>query len=287
MRLVSLQTASPGATLSLRRLAESFFTYRLHLYLLSFLLVLSSFAMFRRGFPLRQVAISLCFASLMAFIYLSNKVTDLPEDSVNLRGGPITGTLARPLLAIALLLFAAPVLYLIQYRDFLLLYLGVALLGFLYSYGVTLGGHRFRLKNILGIKTIAAALGWSLPAAGVYAISLGRVTETALFLFYLVFCITATTELIWDIRDMAGDKKYGVHTLPNTLGLTATKAVGAVLIGSVLALGCLTHLNRFSMTGLCFSLAFMLCANPRRGAWYYHAIVVVWIVALIGVLTLA
>ena len=67
---------------------EKILSYRPHICLLVFLLVLASGGSFS-DIQNELFFAAVGFSSLMAFVYLFNKWTDTEEDQVNIKGGPL------------------------------------------------------------------------------------------------------------------------------------------------------------------------------------------------------
>jgi 4-hydroxybenzoate polyprenyltransferase len=105
-----------------------------------------------------------------------------------------------------------------------------------------------RLKEIPVLKSLLVAIAWALPPAllPVYisGASPGLVTlSVILFFFSLVFINT----VLFDIRDLEGDRAAGVRTIPVLLGISRTKTlltlVNIIFGISVLSLLLLSHIS--------------------------------------------
>jgi 4-hydroxybenzoate polyprenyltransferase len=121
--------------------------------------------------------------------------------------------------------------------------------GLIYSMPILPKGFRYRrLKEIPVLKSLLVAIAWALPPAllPVYisGASLDLVTlAVILFFFSLVFINT----VLFDIRDLEGDRAAGVYTLPVLLGIPRTKTlltVVNIIFGlSVLSLLLISHIS--------------------------------------------
>jgi len=254
---------------------------RAHIPLLMFLLVLAPFKD-DDNLSWQAFGIALSFASLMAGIYLLNKTTDVLEDSINVKSGPIGKHMHRRIRITALIAFTAPVVYLAMVGSVSLvaLYALVACLGFFYSVPIRIGSVRYRLKELIGIKTMTPALIWALPPVGANAIIANSLEPENVLTFAVIFCVGAAMETVWDIRDAAGDLASGIRTIPNTLGIGYARVLAvALLLGAVLC-GYLRGMNPYSFVAIAVSLAITLRVGAVSSALMYHAIVFVWIVAL-------
>jgi 4-hydroxybenzoate polyprenyltransferase len=97
--------------------------------------------------------------------------------------------------------------------------------GLIYSTPIFPKGFRYRrLKEIPVAKSLLVAVAWALPPAllPVYVAGTSPDLVTVaviLFFFSLVFINT----VLFDIRDVEGDRATGVHTIPVCIGVTNTK----------------------------------------------------------------
>ena len=100
-----------------------------------------------------------------------------------------------------------------------------------------------KLKQKLLLKNVSIALGWSLIPilVGLY---FGGFNLALLLLAPLIFMRLTTNTIVFDIRDLDGDKKNGVKTLPTELGVSKSfrvvgvvDAISAVYLVALLLLG--------------------------------------------------
>lgn len=250
------------------------FVFRLNIVLLLFFLVLL-------GYPIvtsHSIMVALSFASLMAFIYLFNKVTDTNEDSVNIKAGLLPKYLTRRVCLFSFLCLVLPIFYLVFYPQLLIPYSIVALLGFFYSFKLRIGDRIIRLKQLLGIKNITSAFIWTIPPIAVRIIE----TNTPRFSIFLISCViffaTFAIEAIWDIRDIEGDRKFGIHTFAERWGYPAAKriAIASLVISLILSL---VGSNVLTTLALAISIIFAAYASPLRHSWFYHSFVLIWVLA--------
>jgi 4-hydroxybenzoate polyprenyltransferase len=100
-------------------------------------------------------------------------------------------------------------------------------LGLLYGLQIRLpSGREFRIKSIPWLKNAYSALLWSaglILAPFVYLnMSLNRLAPLVILIsFLLVFFV----ELLWDLRDVRGDRQAGVCTIPISLGESTTRLI--------------------------------------------------------------
>ena len=139
-------------------------TYRPHVWLLVFLLVMAR----ARSFPEAKTELILAaigFSSLMAFIYLFNKWTDIEEDRINTPAGALDPAKRDRMFYGALCCLALPPFFLFHNFYLLLIYFAVGGIGFLYIYKIHIKGKPFRLKDKFLVKNISSAVIWASPPA--------------------------------------------------------------------------------------------------------------------------
>lgn len=260
---------------------ERLLAYRVHVYLLTFSMVLARFDGGLGYVPRDAWYIALCFMLLMVFIYLANKATDISEDSVNLAAGPISMNAREVVLWAAWTCAILPLIYIVGIWDvgLLALYALVAFLGYAYSF--PLPGLSFRFKQVLFLKTFTSSLIWALPPIGALAAYTGSIGTTDVLLFIDFFCIGAAMEMLWDVRDTRGDRQYGIHTIANTFGITAVRVGGVILLMVAGAIMYALAVKTSYLGALGVALIFMFLASEGRPSWFYHATAFVWIAAFL------
>jgi 4-hydroxybenzoate polyprenyltransferase len=167
-------------------------------------------------------ALLLIAAFLLAFsVYSLNRVTDIEEDSINMPDGGRFIKKNRDYLLFASLesINIAVVLAFFTYPSAII----IILLAFFVAFFYGLGTHRFRLKNILLLKSITVAGTMTITAVAlsfaVYANSAFIVLTITYFIFLKIFIAT----VLLDVRDIEGDQKAGVRTIPVSLGVNKTR----------------------------------------------------------------
>ncbi|WP_122090034.1 UbiA family prenyltransferase [Halalkalicoccus subterraneus] len=180
-----------------------------------------------------NVAAGVAFLVTLA-VYNHNKLTDLEEDAVNdpegaaffdSRKGLFTVlSVGAYALALGLSALGGP-------RAFALaLFPGV--LGVLYSSRWLPGAGPDRLKDVLLVGTGAVALAWAVPlallppAVGGQGIGLGALVVLGFF-----FLRTVVAVELFNVPDVAGDRRNDVGTLPVALGVRPTQYVLSGLNG--------------------------------------------------------
>lgn len=271
-----------STSLLLQQCADAFVRYRLHVSLLAFFIVLTVYVDAARAVSLESVLVALSFALVAAYAYLINKVTDAAEDRVNVHAGALDERRRLPALIAALACLLLPLLYLVPLGNagVLGVYTFIAVLGFLYSFPLSFFGATFRLKDVFALKTAFSSLSWALLVAAVFFLFVGSWSPFWTWMVVLIFSVTAPIEIVWDIRDVEGDARHGIRTIPNTLGVAPARTIALILLALAALAGYELSLSTYSILALLASLGFVLAASPKRGKWFYHSIVFVWIAAL-------
>lgn len=156
-------------------------------------------------------------------IYSLNRLTDMEEDLINApeREVYVKGK-EKTLLALCILSYGVALLlgFLVKPESILVL-LFPLFIGVLYS--MEFSRNIPRLKNISGMKNISVSLSWTVGAVFLPLIFKypGFLVISLLFYFVFVKCLVDT--ISFDIRDIEGDKKSGVKTIPVLLGRSKTR----------------------------------------------------------------
>ena len=97
-------------------------------------------------------------------------------------------------------------------------------------------GRQFRIKET-PLKNVYAACIWSLPLVLTPHVYVGETLGTTAWLIIVVFFgLALFGELMWDLRDLEGDRAVGFRTLPIVIGEAATYRALA-LIHAVTCIG--------------------------------------------------
>lgn len=82
-----------------------------------------------------------------------------------------------------------------------------------------------RLKDITGVKSIVVALAWAVLVALLPIVDLKILDIQIVLLFYFIFIKLFVNTVLFDVRDLEGDKKSNTNTIPVVLGLSNTKRI--------------------------------------------------------------
>ncbi|MGV8080905.1 MAG: UbiA family prenyltransferase [Syntrophales bacterium] len=112
-----------------------------------------------------------------------------------------------------------------------------AAIGFFYSTSPWPGRAALRIKNLFILKNLMSGVGWTLGLLIYPALRAGHSPDGPFWLAsaYMFLAVMAH-EIIWDMRDAAGDRAAGVPTLPVVAGVGVTKAV---VLAAMIALSAL------------------------------------------------
>lgn len=213
------------------------------------------------GIPTRP---SLClgFSLWVYSVYTLDRALGGEEDDVNRE--ELSGANAAAPLALAVAALAGSAATLV-YNG--LLPVGAilpALIGYLYSEGVSLGPWRLSFKGGRGGKNVVVAVTWSLSAAAFAYPWLTAANCVKLLLFFTTKVFIGS--VIYDYSDIEGDLSAGIDTLPIALGRGTTRRL---LLAAHLALhACLAALLLLPSTDFPAGIAAFSFAN---GAFYIYA----------------
>jgi 4-hydroxybenzoate polyprenyltransferase len=208
------------------------------------------------------------------FVYTLNRFTDLEEDEQNTpQRVAFIRTHGTSLLAVSGVLYLGG-LWLVLARNLMTVIFTVfpVVVGVLYSVS--------RIKYILFMKNLLVGLSWGTIPFVVAAYVDHPWTREILLLaiFFSVMMIIST--IVFDIKDIEGDRAAGIRTLPNLYGLRWTQLFCHTLNGSLgLAVSSLVLTGivswEFSVLVVVnlYVFSYLLLADPDRGPLYYGVIV--------------
>ncbi len=163
-----------------------------------------------------------------------NRLTDVREDALNCpddlkdaqtKSGVIkVFCYAGGTIAILLALFTEP-----SWRLAGLVAFGAAV-GYFYNTPLLPSWPHLRLKNLFIIKNLSSGAGWSLGLL-VFPMLRAHAQPDGLFLtaFVYMFAMVMTYEIMWDMRDVEGDTRAEIRTLPVVLGINNARIYTAML----------------------------------------------------------
>ena len=176
-----------------------------------------------------RVDFNLLLASgLLTFtVYNLDKLTGIKEDSVNVpeRAGFIEKNKNSVILATITAYIIALSLSFLQNHFAISIILFPLFIGVMYSIKIS----SFRLKDITAVKNIVIALSWSVVGAFL-PLAISFCDYFLIFLiFYFFFTKLFINTVLFDVRDIKGDKMNGVKTIPVVFGRKRTKNLLLIL----------------------------------------------------------
>ncbi|MDQ2051538.1 UbiA family prenyltransferase [Natronolimnohabitans sp. A-GB9] len=225
------------------------------------------------GLPLEALPLFIVFAATL-FVYTVNRFTDLEEDEANVperasftrRYGPLLLAIGVGLYVLAI---AVAIALGLPGAVYLLLPLVVAVL---YSVG--------GIKQIFLVKNLFVGLAWGAIPLGVgYYYGQLWTLEILSITGYVIAMITIAA-VIFDIKDIEGDRAEGIATVPNRLGTEATRRycqfANVLVAVAVVGLVATTPLSSAFLVLLAMNgyvAAYIPFATPERGPLYYGFVV--------------
>lgn len=154
--------------------------------------------------------ISFCFVIMS--VYSLNLITDLEEDAVN-KGYKNMENKKSIILFISVVSYiAALIIGGIENLRSIPVLLIPFITGLLYSVKIK----NFRLKNLFVGKNLTVSISWSLEVS--LLPYLLKSSSVVFFLLIFVFIKGMINTILFDLRDVEGDAKAGVETIPVKLG---------------------------------------------------------------------
>ena len=167
----------------------------------------------------------------VATVYEWNRLTDRREDAINcpedlnlaLRH---RGTIALVCAAgLATVVVATALTFRLEAAALLA---ALLLLGFFYGTPVVPSRPQARLKSLFVVKNVASAGGWALLTLVYPLLHAQQAIDSSVWFAAAAMLIgVVSSELIWDVRDAAGDAQSGIRSVPVRLG---TRAVSRILV---------------------------------------------------------
>ena len=156
-------------------------------------------------------------------IYNLNKLTDKCEDLVNLpeRKNYVLGNEKTIIIVVILSYFIALLLGLSVNILAAIVLMFPLFAGILYS--INLFSKIPRLKNITGAKNVTAALSWTIEIIALPLTCLYKGTLITILVSFFIFINLLVNAIIFDIRDIEGDRANNIKTIPVAIGRSKTR----------------------------------------------------------------
>jgi 4-hydroxybenzoate polyprenyltransferase len=198
-----------------------------------------------------------CFAVFLTVfsVYSINKLTDIKEDAINFpqRLDFLKGR-ARLILVYSLIAYALSMLLVFLEKPMAIPVIFIPLLAnALYSSRLIPGLPR--LKDIPVMKNLVVAFSWALVCVLIPAVYSEILDTNVLLIIYFMFLKSLINTVLYDVRDVAGDRENGIVTIPIMLGpkntllfllavnsallplVILTKGIAALLIAGMIVYG--------------------------------------------------
>ncbi|MEM5771297.1 MAG: UbiA family prenyltransferase [Candidatus Aenigmatarchaeota archaeon] len=205
-------------------------------------------------FPISLELLLIVFLSVFS-VYNLNKITDVMEDKINYPERVSFIQKHKTKILISSIISYIFALFIAFFRSILVgIFVFIPLIGvFIYSVSP------IRLKRLLGIKNIWVSLLWSVSVTILPIIYFNKfellLSFTSFSLFLFIFLKGIGNTITFDIRDIEGDKKCKIETLPMRIGLNKTKILLSVInLLSFILLLITTFLGFISPIGYAISL---------------------------------
>jgi len=195
-------------------------------------------------------------------IYGINKLTDIKEDAVNAPERARYIRKKKTFILFVLFSFALS-LFLGAFHDILSvpILLFPLFTGVIYS--VRVSPNFPRLKDITGIKNLVIAISWGVGSTFLPAICLPQKNILMIAaVFYFFFIKSFINTVLFDIRDIEGDRMSGVRTIPVVFGRQKTKNLLLILNSTLIPWLAISHLSGFFhkyLFVLIFAIAYGYC----------------------------
>jgi 4-hydroxybenzoate polyprenyltransferase len=197
-----------------------------------------------------------------------NRYTDRKEDVINNpRRLQFLNRWGNVILACALGCYLLSLFFLLQIKlaTFLVALIPLAI-AVLYSV--------LRLKRVLFIKNLSVSSG-ILCAVLIVFVTYNNYTMFSLLLAAFFFLTILINTIIFDVKDIEGDKLENIHTIPGTYGLRNTKIICYMLLAtSIFFIPGLLVFTRKSLLLIAYSLYIGLYTTYADGpehlpSWFY------------------
>ena len=205
-------------------------------------------------------------------IYSMNRLTDKEEDAINQPGRIRFPRRIRITFLVVSLVFYVLLEDIVFQKNFLTFAIALVpvIIAILYSI--------FRLKRFFLVKnlSIAMALGASVLIVPAYYDNWSGIWGW-LFLFF--FLIVLTNSILFDFKDIRGDRACGIHTLPVILGFPATRYFCYALIAAAfIVIIPLMLMNRESILLIpcagTIALSTIYAPESENPPWWYFGVLV-------------
>ena len=172
---------------------------------------------------------SFCLVTLS--VYSLNIITDFEEDAIN---KPDYKKLQDKKMLVISLSFLSYISALIIGSFVDLKSIPILLIPFLSGLFYSIKIRGFRLKNLFIGKNLTVSISWALEASLLPYIV--KASKVVVFLILFIFIKGMINTILFDLRDVEGDKRAGIETIPVKLGKNRTLWLLLILNASLIPL---------------------------------------------------
>ncbi len=168
-------------------------------------------------------------------VYCMNNLTDKEEDEVNSpeKANFVNSNLKILTFAVAFSYLIAIILGILNGIFAVLILIFPLCAGIIYS--IKIHPKIPRLKDIFAVKNIIIALSWAVVTTFIPAINSNEISWIFIIsIFYFFFVKSFVNSVVCDVRDIEGDRKNGIKTIPVGIGKLKTKKLLSVLTFSIM-----------------------------------------------------
>jgi 4-hydroxybenzoate polyprenyltransferase len=199
-------------------------------------------------------------------VYCMNKLTDKEEDAINSpeRVSFISGKEKILGFAVAFSYFTAIILGILESVFAMLIILFPLFAGIIYS--IKISPKIPRLKDVFAVKNIITALSWAVITTFLPLINLSEISLIFIIsIFYFFFVKSFVNTVIFDVKDIDGDRKNNIITIPVRIGKLKTKK-----LLSIFTLSLIPAVSLLLIYGLSFSIFITMIFGVISSYWYIH-----------------
>jgi 4-hydroxybenzoate polyprenyltransferase len=215
----------------LKRIVEAFILNRLHI-IASAPAVMWCWSEFLK---MRFRGIDYLIITLtVACICQWNRLTDVEEDALNCPGDLKDAQAKRNAIKIFCYAGGTISVALALVTEFTWPIAGLvvfgAAIGYFYNSPLLPSHPHLRLKNMFIIKNLSSGAGWSMRLLVFPMLRANTQPDGRFFTaFVYMFAMVMTYEIMWDIRDVAGDTRANIRTLPVVRGINSARFCASML----------------------------------------------------------
>lgn len=212
-------------------------------------------------------------------VYSLNRVTDIEEDETNLPER-VDFIRERKNTVIFLSIFAyalALIIGIFRNIETVPVFLIPFIAGAIYSIKI----RSFRVKDLLAMKNLTVSFSWSLSSS-LLPFIFYRNIKMFIMLFSFLFLKVFVNTIVFDVRDVEGDRMAGTRTIPVVIGRSNTKKLLMILNTFLLILAFLSFkMGFFSeyLPVMLFSVFYgywyilKFCKNEKNNKYYFDYLV--------------